>query len=71
MSAYKDGIVKWFRGDGTGYIVDPDFPDESIFVDTSAVAKKSQDSALRKGQKVKYKARLLLGRKVATDVQPL
>ena len=73
MSAQKFGKVKWFREDGTGYIISDDLPDQSLFVDTSVIARKrgsSEPVGLKKGQKVKFKEKFVLGRKVAVDVEP-
>lgn len=74
VSATKEGYIKWYRGDGTGYIVEAGSPNESIFVDKSVVKsnpKNGKDTELKKGQKVKFKSKLILGRKVAIDVEPL
>ena len=74
MSATKEGYIKWYRGDGTGYIVEDGSPDESIFVDRSVIKlnpKSGKETELRKGQKVRFKSKLILGRKVAIDVEPL
>lgn len=74
MSATKEGYIKWFRGDGTGYIVENGSPEESILVDSSVIKSKlksGKGAELKKGQKVRFKSKLILGRKVAVDVEPL
>lgn len=74
MSATKEGYIKWYRGDGTGYIVEDGAPEESIFVDRSVIKsnrKSGKEADLKKGQKVRFKSKLVLGRKVAIDVEPL
>ena len=73
MSAYQEGKVKWFRHDGTGYVTSLENPEESILFDQSVVKTKhpSEPAALERGQRVKFRSTLVMGRKVATDVQPL
>jgi cold shock CspA family protein len=75
VSATKVGYIKWFRGDGTGYIVEDGNPDESIFLDRSAIKgnlkNKNQEVELKKGQKVKFRSKNILGREVAIDVEPI
>jgi len=71
MSAWKAGKVKWFRDDGVGYIIPQEEPESSILVDKSALKSKENLDSLEKGQKVRFKSKNILGREIATDVQPL
>lgn len=72
MSAAKLGYIKWFREDGTGYIIEEGLPDDSLFVDKSVIKHNEKNNVeLKKGQKVKFKTKMILGRKVAIDVEPL
>jgi len=67
-SGFKEGIVKWFRKDGTGYIVEKNKP-ESIYFDSSSI--KGDETSLEKGQKVRFIDETLMGRKVAVEVHPV
>jgi cold shock CspA family protein len=65
---FKEGIVKWFRKDGTGYIVEKNKP-ESIYFDSSSI--KGDGTSLEKGQKVNFIDETIMGRKVAVEVHPV
>lgn len=75
MAETKLGFIKWFRGDGTGYIIEDGCnDDDSVYVDKASVknsSKTNEDVDLKKGQKVKFKSRIIFGRKVAVDVEPI
>ncbi len=67
----KTGIVKWFRTDGTGYIVDIKDETKKFLVHYSAIQSKSEIRSLKKGQKVNFRSTLILGREVAVYVEPI
>lgn len=70
MKRLKEGLVVWFRGDGTGYIRDLDSPGYNIIVHYSAIAKDhSEKKSLKTGEKVFFKYEDIMGRKVATYVE--
>ena len=64
----KKGIIKWYRKDGTGYII-PDNSTETIYFDKSVFCKKYLK--MEKGQKVKFKEIILYNRRVATKIQKI
>lgn len=68
------GFVKWFRDDGTGYIVDSDNPSNVYLVHYSAIRQSSNDVrkvALSPGQKVKFKTSEIIGNELVLDVWPI
>lgn len=55
------GTIKWFREDGTGYII-PDYNlEETILIMDSELN-------LNRGLRVAFKEKIILGRKVAYDI---
>jgi cold shock CspA family protein len=64
----KSGTVKWFRGDGTGYIIPDEDPEKTIYMDKSVVH--GDWKKLRRGTRVKYVPTDMMGREIAIDVWP-
>lgn len=67
----NEGRVKWFREDGTGYISYDKKPDRTVLVHYSAIKSDHDHKSLHKGQKVKFRAKTILGREVAIYVEPI
>lgn len=70
----KIGIVKWFRFDGCGYIIDKEDTSKTYMVDVSVLAKnKFLDGkrTLVKGQKVLFRPKQICGGNYAMEVEPL
>jgi len=64
MSELRYGHVKWFRFDGAGYIIPQENPLKSILIGHSSIT-------LEKGQKVRFRTLLILGKEIAIDIQKL
>jgi|GEM_PF-6326181 len=67
----KEGKVKWFRDDGIGFIIEKGSPDKPVLVHYSAIAQDKKFKTLRAGQNVRFKTKKILGRDVATYVEPI
>lgn len=75
MPELKDGVIKWFREDGTGYIIDLNDKNQSVYVDSSVIDNFFTDGflkaeELKKGLKVKFEDKIILGCRVAINVKP-
>jgi cold shock CspA family protein len=75
-TGYRRGLVKLFRDDGLGFLIDSKHPHEYILVHYSSIYSKNSCSHrkkryLKNGQKVLFRVKNILGRKVAIDVRPV
>jgi hypothetical protein len=62
----QNGIVKWFRHDGTGYLYTEGNPERSILFDTSSIVDGSWPN---KGDLVEFESKMILGREIAVRVK--
>lgn len=62
----RTGKIKWYRDDGTGYLIPDDEPEKTILIHRSSV--NGDDSQLDRGVSVTFTSRDILGREVATNV---
>lgn len=69
--SYQVGTVKWFREDGTGYIIPDSDPSRVIIVHYSAIRQTTKNldrKNLTSGQRVKFTTQKIIGTEMVTDV---